>query len=113
MSFKSSQRMEYPEDLILWRYKGFAKFCSLISDQSLFFSHPNQLDDATEGIYANPYDERIIKFADEMFDKTPTTTVSRERYRENLLEAHGSDNPNNQMVFVNCWHVNETENMNM
>lgn len=74
----------YPKDLPIWRYMSFAEFCSLVSTKSLFFSHPSELDDATEGVYSNPSEEAIIAFADRMFEETENVSVSREVYRKIL-----------------------------
>lgn len=39
----------------LWRYMSFAKFCSLLDRQALFFSLVGEMDDHYEGFISPPY----------------------------------------------------------
>lgn len=96
--------MEVPEDAnsLIWRYMDFAKFISLLQRSALFFCKISHLrhDDGFEGTLP----EANLPYLDANFKDMPWATELIKRvYSKDLSE----------MLFVNCWHLNEFESDTM
>jgi hypothetical protein len=99
-------RPSNPETRI-WRYIDFTKFVDLLERRSLFFSRADSMDDPFEGAYGYPNrDERLLM----MLEAMPTMTVGPEQWLKNM--ASGTEAAK-RMVYLNCWHMNESESMAM
>lgn len=83
-----------PEDMNIkiWRYMDFTKFVSLLDKGALYFARSDKFEDPYEGVY--PKTDAIKYFGD---------LKASSRMRE----------ISKQMVYVNCWHINEYESAAM
>lgn len=90
---------DQPTDLDqkLWRYMSTQKFSDLLEKSSLFFSRADKQTDTYEGTTTQHFQEN---FRDLAFYKDTGDFRAREAKFNEWVR---------QWVFMNCWHMNETE----
>lgn len=84
----------------IWRYLDFAKFLSLLSTSSLYFSRIDQLDDNLEGSPTASQLERV-------------EAILRDHPDHRSLDALSMARIARRWVYVSCWHENENEDRAM
>jgi hypothetical protein len=97
--FQIHESFDQPDpDQVVWRYLTFTKFVSLLETQALWFSPPQHLGDPWEGAWTRANVkrmERVLEFSEPIEDRGL-------KFRQ-LLE----------LMYVNCWHMNDTESAAM
>lgn len=97
------------EDAKIWRYMDFAKFASLLTTSSLFFSKLKNLGDPWEGEWPDYYYEviknQIIKTKPSFQNKDDTSSL--------LQQLINGKNIIYDYTYVNCWHINNYESAAM
>jgi hypothetical protein len=90
---------DQPTDLDqkLWRYMSTQKFSDLLEKSSLFFSRADKQTDAYEGTTTQHFQENFRELS---FYKNAEDFRAREAKFNEWVR---------QWVFINCWHLNETE----
>jgi len=96
-----------PEDtnVVIWRYKTFAEFVSLIESKSLYFASLQELQQF------DPF-EGTLPGGNRKFREMPETDDERER-AEFYLQYEGLSQIVNQWVVSSCWHMNPSESVAM
>ncbi|WP_346878913.1 MULTISPECIES: hypothetical protein [unclassified Clostridium] len=101
--FDINHLMKTPEDesVKIWRYMSLKKFESLLKEQALYFCNSKSFKDNHEGSYCrkNLHTEVYMDGLGILENYTDKHRVQNQIYREN--------------VHINCWHMNEHENMGM
>ena len=97
------------KDEKLWRYMDFAKFVSMISTGSLWFSRPDKFDDPFEGSRPNYYvNERNTVVVEQYRAQYPDMPV--EELKQIVEATFNRDlSIRNQYFYINCWHMNDCE----
>lgn len=97
----------------IWRYLDFTKFVSMLDNNSLYFLRSDKLDDPFEGSYTKSNIEiHIGEITEELIEKCKKEDPSIDR--EKLLEINTTTNQViRELVYVNCWHINEYESAAM
>ena len=94
----SSKGTELKEDAVVWRYMGFDKFISLISNEELYFSRPTNLPDKEEMM--QPAINELRKLEDlETDDGCPQVYAQKKRQCEQIAKN----------TFVSCWTESDGE----
>lgn len=106
---KRTNLTESDLDLTVWRYLKFAKFISLITYQSLWFSKLKILEDQFEG-HIPVRTEEAMRQANQSWKKMFT---SSEFHRQ--IDNWEKDNVDSgrEMLVVNCWSLGEQESQKM
>jgi hypothetical protein len=92
-------------DQRVWRYMDYWKFENLIKDKALYFRRSDRLEDDMEGRYAEA--------------NRNYTTVAWQRFIEAYPITHDAEAREHgalgfrYRIFLNCWHINNTENPDM
>jgi len=110
----SNPSLEMPEsDTIIWRYLDFTKFVSLLDKSSLYFSRSDTLEDPFEGSYTKAnLNNRKNKIADDLIEFSKEIDPSTDTQK--LLETYTlSRKLEQQLIYVNCWHMNQYESAAM
>jgi len=86
-----------PNETIIWRYMNYTKFLSCLLQSSLHFSRFDKLGDPFEG---------SSHFEQERFIKSQEGEVKRAGNYKNFEKAYVNVK---YSMFINCWHMTETE----
>lgn len=91
--FTPHQQISTPADEVtVWRYMSIEKFISLLSSSSLHFCRLDKFDDPWEGVWPKNYLESASQKSNlEVFARVKSKHI----------------------LFVNCWHANESESAAM
>jgi len=96
--------MKYADSQKIWRYMDYAKFESLIHNESLFFSRADKFDnDKWEGVFPVKMIEKF-KLDTPSFPSDDGNTYTR-------LQWHIQKEARSHLV--NCWHADDTESFAM
>lgn len=87
-----------PDGTRIWRFTDFAKFYSMLTNNSLYFSRLDKLEDRFEGHFSQARAELDQKIYD-----LPDT----DNHAKGVINMIYS--PIRKDSFVNCWHMNEYE----
>lgn len=90
----------------VWRYMDFAKYVSLLKEQSLYFAKLNTLGDPFEGSLSRDEYEHWIKVAKEVEERGDLPKDWKGRYFDILM---ANARRARKECYVNCWHFNEVE----
>jgi hypothetical protein len=114
------------ENKKIWKYMDLAKFLSLLTTESLYFSTPFQFQDPFEGelpkshvdahskIHQNHIDQ-LIEFRDKLIHEFPEKKgmpelLSFDEMLQNIPTRIKEDDLYLKALFgINCWHINEYE----
>lgn len=110
MFFPPIKDVVYPpsdQNTRIWRYIDFSKFCSLLAENSLFFSRADLLGDPFEGSY--PKNNGILReqFSQLALKDVPEIKDSfsqQEKYVAKIFP---------KFVYINCWHMNPLQSAAM
>lgn len=103
------------ENAKIWRYMDFSKFVSLLSLRSLYFSRSDLLGDPFEASYPKANKEIRENYVDELITKISDSNVKLPTdWKETFLTGMSYTNKFlARCMFVNCWHVNDSESFGM
>jgi hypothetical protein len=114
--------METNTQIKIWRYMDLAKFISLLTNEALYFSCPDEFDDPYEGFCPRSYMEAFSKIGQDVYDDFLSTRnqLARMFPSANLNDADNSlrkmitafreaHKIANRRFGVNCWHMSEYE----
>lgn len=93
-----------PRDALLWRYGDYWKFKHLFVDKSLYFRRADQLPDIYEGRFT---EANATKHSDMFADAFKDLRLGDSKTIRSIQET------NRTRVFLNCWHINQRENLRM
>lgn len=91
-------------DAEIWRYMDFAKFVSLLTNESLYFCKLKNLDDPWEGEWSVAYEDVIKKM---IRDSRPPST--KDDTEDMLAQTLNGRNIFYDYIYINCWHINDYE----
>lgn len=97
------------EDAKIWRYMDFAKFASLLTSSSLFFSKLKNLGDPWEGEWPDCYCEKIKK----QITETRPSSQNEDDTPALMQQVINMKDIIYDYVYVNCWHINDYESAAM
>ena len=91
--------MEEVQDSKIWKYMDLAKFVSLLTTKSLYFSCPSQFDDPFEGSvprsHAKAESEMIQRFVDDLLSLRPhfaaQSSASLQKFDDLMQKFQGGD----------------------
>nr|WP_319540411.1 hypothetical protein [uncultured Methanospirillum sp.] len=89
----------------IWKFMDFTKFCSLLLDQSLYFSRLDQFEDTYEGFSSDSYIE--IKCRDNIANNKFPLTNENVEYVKNLYGIYTRFL--RKTSFACCFHINNIE----
>jgi hypothetical protein len=101
--------LEATAETSIWRYLDFPRFISLLHSESLFFASAATLREQDKWEAAYPH-----KFIDASVERFASTILKDYRHKPQTMDGIRIfvrdcwANPDG-LVFVNCWHINETE----
>lgn len=111
------------EDVKIWRYMDLAKFISLVSTKSIYFSNISKFDDPYEFDLPNSHYQAIDemrenwkkKHLQELEEKVPhlKNTLEYDKIIQKMREMPSTEKLNEQgkeKFGVSCWHINDYEN---
>lgn len=105
----------------LWRYMDFAKYISILSSNSLFFSPAANFEDIFEGAKGassrkETWDNYYKSFLISAISNPPIELVNKqtpEEIEQNaarlLNDIHSFGEVAREETFINCWHENQNE----
>lgn len=90
----------------IWRYMSLDKFESILNSSGLYFASAEQFNDNHEGaITEHEYESRKKSIS-----KSSLTEEEKDNYLKSLESAF---RPLREYAKINCWHINEHENVAM
>ena len=89
-------------DQKIWRYMDFAQFVSLLHERALFFSSIHSLAQTHD-----PFEGSIPKYLSEALNATSEPELVSAAVGKAV--QHWIKNVDRRKIFVNCWHMNESE----
>jgi hypothetical protein len=95
-----------PESEPLWRYFDFAKFASLLTSRTLWFSRADHLGDPLEGSFTN-----ALLAQQRALLSSPPSGMDAAHLREVFAHNSRLRSLAPKEVFVNCWHRGQHESM--
>jgi hypothetical protein len=93
-------------DQRIWRYMDFAQFVSLLHERALFFSSIHSLAQAHD-----PFEGSIPSYLSEALSATSQAEEMTDAVRSAV--QHWIKNVQRRKIFVNCWHMNDSESDSM
>lgn len=106
------------DDATIWRYMDLAKFIMMLKQSSLYFSSPSGFSDIYEGAHGELRNKEVWDNYYLSFAKTAIITAPDNCWhkidRDSLLcdakqLADDISKTGSTNVFINCWHLNESE----
>ena len=89
-------------DQKIWRYMDFAQFVSLLHERALFFSSIHSLAQTHD-----PFEGSIPKYLSEALNATSEPELVSAAVGKAV--QHWIKNVDRRKIFVNCWHMTESE----
>lgn len=95
-----------PDDQMIWRFMDFGSFVFLLSTNQLHFTRIDNFDDPFEGSIP----KKIADEYDKHWEEPDELSLEYVGSRENLSKIQQL---RRKTIFVNCWHMNNTESAAM
>jgi hypothetical protein len=102
----------------IWKYLDLHRFIYLITEQKLFFTRLDKLDDPYEGVATSLLRNTILKTGDSIDDPVPIEFSANKKkleYEKKLYEYIKNDEikKSQKRQYVNCWFASDRESMAM
>ena len=110
----ANQPMRQPGvDQKIWRYMDLAKFVSLLQNGTLYFARADRLSDPFEGSMPRLNVQNRLHFLDETISLAAKYAREPITEKELLEKAIEFDRTGRERMYLNCWHMNDTESVAM
>ena len=104
--------MEDSAETRIWRYMDLAKFVSLLTTESLYFTNPREFDDPYEGVFPKATAQQFSQLLQKLYDALLQHFTTEEQKKllngvaDKLQTFLGKPT---RYYGVNCWHKSEYE----
>jgi hypothetical protein len=103
--------MEDSAETRIWRYMDLAKFVSLLTTESLYFTNPREFDDPYEGVIPKATAQQFSELLQKMYDALLQhfTTGEQKKVLDGFADKVQTFLNKPTLYNVNCWHKSEYE----
>jgi len=101
------------DNVKIWRYMSLLKFIWILQRRALYFTRSDLMGDPFEGHYSRPDSMAEDEFVKLQMMDPDFADMPEVKHRENYKLLLETVSNTKLRLFVNCWHMNESESLAM